>query len=145
MMMNTFVILTLPPHVKNMSIYWSILKTFYNAKKVPIFPPLLINDKLISDFEVKANHFNNFFASKCTPLDNSSKILESQTYLTNTKLSSIIFENKGIINIIRSLSGGKAHGHDNISNRMLKICDSAIIEPLSILFNKNMVGKYLKD
>ena len=62
-MMNTFVILTLPPHVKNMSIYWSILKTFYNAKKVPIFPPLLINDKLISDFEVKASYFNNFFAS----------------------------------------------------------------------------------
>ena len=27
--------------------YWSILKTFYNGKKVPIIPPLLINDKLI--------------------------------------------------------------------------------------------------
>ena len=53
--------------------YWSILKTFYNGKKVPIISPLLINDKLISDFEVKANHFNNFFASQCTPLDDSSK------------------------------------------------------------------------
>ena len=62
-MMNTFAISTLPPHVRNMSIYWPILKTFYNGKKVPIFPPLLINDKLISDFEVKASHFNNFFAS----------------------------------------------------------------------------------
>ena len=68
-------------------------------------------------------------------LDNSSKIPESQTYITNTKLSSTKFENKDIINIIRSLSVGKAHGHDNISIRMLKICDSAIVEPLSILFN----------
>ena len=102
--------------------YRSILKTFYNGK-------------LISDFEVKANHFNNIFASQCTPLDNSSKIHKSQTYITNTKLSSVKFENKDIINIIRSLNVSKAHGHDNISIRMLKICDSAIVEPLSILFN----------
>ena len=29
----------------------------------------------------------------------------------------------------------KTHGHDNISIRMLKIYDTAIIEPLSIIFN----------
>ena len=28
----------------------------------------------------------------------------------------------------------KAHGHDDVSVRMLKICDSAIIKPLSIIF-----------
>ena len=61
--------------------YWSILKTFLNGKKVPIVPPLLINDKLTSDFEVKANHFNNFSASQCTALDNSSTIPEDQTYI----------------------------------------------------------------
>ena len=52
---------------------WSILKTFCSSKKLPLILPLLINDKLISDFAVKANHFNNFFASQCTPLDDSSK------------------------------------------------------------------------
>ena len=52
---------------------WSILKTFYNGKKVTSIPPLLINDKLISDFEVKANYFNSF-AYECTSLDNSSNI-----------------------------------------------------------------------
>ena len=35
---------------------------------------------------------------------NSSEIPENQTYITNTKLSSIKFENKDIINIIRSLA-----------------------------------------
>ena len=25
--------------------YWSILKTFYNGRKIPIIPPLLISDK----------------------------------------------------------------------------------------------------
>ena len=56
----------------------------------------------------------------------SSDIFENRTYVTNTKLSLISFENKHI-NIIKTLSVGKAHSHDNISTKMLKICDSAII------------------
>ena len=40
--------------------YWSILKTFYNGRKIPIIPPLLINDKLEINFEKKAHHFNVF-------------------------------------------------------------------------------------
>ena len=90
---------------------------------------------IISDFEAKANQLNNFFASQCTPLNNNSKIPENQTYKTNTKLSLIKFMNKDIINIIRSLNEDKAHGYDNISIRMLKICDTAIVKPLSIIFN----------
>ena len=103
---------------------------------MPFIPPLQINDKLISDFEVKANHFSNFFSSQCTPLDNSSKTPESQTYIKNTKLSSFNFENRDI---------GKVHGHDNISIRMLKICDSAIAEPLSILLNNCMNQSMFPD
>ena len=41
--------------------YWSILKRFFNGKKVPIIPPLLVNNKLESDFKIKANYFNSFF------------------------------------------------------------------------------------
>ena len=29
--------------------YWSILKTFYSDKKIPIIPPLLIDDKFVTD------------------------------------------------------------------------------------------------
>ena len=47
--------------------YWSILKTFYNGKKIPVIPPLLINNKLVSNFKTKANHFNIFFVFHCTP------------------------------------------------------------------------------
>ena len=111
------------------------MKTFYNGKKVPIIHPLLIDNKIISDFEAKANYFNNFFMSQCTPLNNNSKIPENQIYTTNTKLSLIKFENKDIVNIIRSLNINKAHGHDNISIRMLKVCVTAIVEPLSIILN----------
>ena len=35
--------------------YWSILKIFYNRKKIPVIPPLLIKNKLVSNFKTKAN------------------------------------------------------------------------------------------
>ena len=53
--------------------YWYILKVFYNDKRVPVIPPLLVNNKLVTDFKVKANIFNNLFSKQCTPLANRRK------------------------------------------------------------------------
>ena len=36
--------------------YWSIFKTFANSRKVPVIPPLLINNEFISNFKTKANY-----------------------------------------------------------------------------------------
>ena len=47
--------------------YWSILKQFLYNKKIP---QLLANNKFISDLCIKANLFNDFFASICTPIKN---------------------------------------------------------------------------
>ena len=54
-------------------VYWSILKTFYNGKKIPVIPPFFINNELILDFKMNANHFNSFSASNCTPLGQYQK------------------------------------------------------------------------
>ena len=48
--------------------YCSFLKTFYNEKKVPLFPPLLVKGEFVNDIKTKTNIFNNFFAEQCTPL-----------------------------------------------------------------------------
>ena len=39
--------------MKNAKSYCSLLKHFYNGKKVPIIPPLLIDNRIISDSEKK--------------------------------------------------------------------------------------------
>ena len=52
--------------------YWSILKSFYNDSKIPLIPPLLVNNKFVSDFTEKSNLFNDFFATQCTLLSNNS-------------------------------------------------------------------------
>ena len=44
--------------------YWSIINRFLNNKKIPMIPPVLFEGKLISDFEKKAELFNNHFASQ---------------------------------------------------------------------------------
>ena len=117
--------------------YWSILKTFYNGKKIPLIPPLLVNDKFLTDMKMEADIFNKFFAEQCTPLKNDSKIPINQIFLTQSRLSSLDFNEDEILKIIRVLNIHKAHGHDDISIRMIKICDKSLLKPLTILFQNS--------
>ena len=54
--------------------YWSILKTLLNNKKIPCIPPLLQDNKYVTDFKKKAELFNLFFAKQCSIIDNSSEL-----------------------------------------------------------------------
>ena len=101
--------------------YWSILKTFINGKKIPIIPPLLVNDKFITNFLEKANLFNEFFSKQCQPLQNNSTLPKSNTYHTENRLNDITFDNEKLLKIIQSLDANKAHRYDSISTRMLKL------------------------
>ena len=38
--------------------------------------------------------------------------------------------------MIQNLDPNKAHGHDQISIRMLKLCSNSICKPLEIIFNR---------
>ena len=40
--------------------YWSLLKSFRKGNKVPLIPPLLVNNKTVSDFSEKSKLFNVF-------------------------------------------------------------------------------------
>ena len=57
-------------------------------------------------------------------------------YKTNVRKFSVSINEAKIISIIRKLSPNKAHGCDNISIRMLKICDTVIARPLKISHEK---------
>ena len=119
--------------------YWSILKAFYNNKKVPLIPLLLIEDKFVTDIKTKANIFNKFFADQCTLLKNNSILPTNQIFLTQARLEFLEFNEDEIFKIIRALKINKAHDHDDISIRMIKICDKSLLKPLTILF-KNLTS-----
>ena len=122
--------MTLIPVLNHTGLY----EKLYNGKKIPLILPILINNKLISNFKEKANHFNAFFASQCTPVSNNSTLPLVTTPITDASLSSISFNHQNILNIIHSLNINKAHGYDDISIRLLKMCGSSIVKPQSIIF-----------
>ena len=117
--------------------YWSISKTFYDGRKIPIIPPLLIN-KLETDFKKKAHQFDMFLASKCTPLNNNSVLPDLVDYISTARLSSINFNIVYILKITKSLNVNKAHGYNDISIRMIKLCGQSIVQPLSVIL-KNCI------
>ena len=114
--------------------YWKILKTFVNGTKIPLIPPLLVGNQLVTNFLVKANLFNDYFSQQCMTVDNDSSIPPNITFATEQKLSTLEFCTDDIVKIIKSLDPNKAHGHDEISIRMIKLCATSISKPLSILF-----------
>ena len=105
-------------------------------------PPIIINDKLISDYKEKTNHFNKFFTSHCTSIASDSQIPGSVVFNTEVRFSFITCEDNDILKIIRNLDISKAHGFDDISIRMVKLCDDSLVKPLSIIF-KNCINSGL--
>ena len=120
---------------RNSKAYWSLLKCFLNNKKIPLIPPLFHENKFVTNFLEKAEHFNSFFSKQCFLKNSGSTLPTNMQYLTNNRLSSITSQDD-IAKIIQNLDSGKAHGHENISIRMLKICGSAIYKPLAIIFKQ---------
>ena len=118
--------------------YWSILKTFYSGTKIPLIPPIIIDNKVITNFRGKANVFNNFFASKCMSIVNDSTLPFTIMYRTENKLSTISFKDEDVLKIIKSLNKNKADGHDDISIWLLQSCGAEVVKPLSLIF-KNCI------
>ena len=100
--------------------YWSIINKFLSNKKTPIIPPVLVNGELVSDFEQKANLFNNYFASQCTLIKDGSK-LPNFSYKTEKILISFDIKDGDILPVTKNLNVDKAHGLDQLSIRMIKL------------------------
>ena len=80
-------------------------KTYLSIlKKVPIIPPSLIDDKFVTDIQMKANIFNKFFADQYTLLKNGSVLPTSQMLLTPSRLCTLNFNEEEIMKIISVLS-----------------------------------------
>ena len=86
-------------------------------------------NRFIIDFKEKAELFNSFFSKQCSLITNNSTLATSQSYFHDKRLSTITFSAEDIGKIIWSLNPNKAHGHDNLSIGMFKLCYDAICEP----------------
>ena len=123
--------------------YWSLLKTILNKKKVPCIPPIFHNNKYVTDVKEKSKIFNSFFVNQCSLIPNNSILPSELKLLTEHTLTSCNFFESDILHIINNQDSNKAHGHDMISIRMLKLCGEAICRPLNIIFKTYLnTGKF---
>ena len=109
-------------------------KTLLNGKKIPCIPPLFHGDKFIVDFQKKSEISNSFFAEQYSPISNGSVLPSELPLQADSSLSSCHFTKDDILRIFNNLDPNKAHGHDEISIRTLKICGDTICRPLTITF-----------
>ena len=71
---------------------------------------------------------------QCSLVNNNTELPSVLTKKTCKLLSTVEFSTNDILKITRNLKPNKAHRHDMISIRMLKICDESIYKPLRIIF-----------
>ena len=79
-----------------------------------------------------------FFSSQCSPISNNIVLLSCKYFTTEKWLTTTEFNKDDIFKIIRNLNLNKVRGYNDISIRMLKICDSVVTEPSPVLL-KNCV------
>ena len=82
--------------------HWSILKTFLNNKKMSCIPPLVHDDKFITNFKEKAQIFNNFYCC-CSLINTNSDLPSILSKTTHKLLSTIYFTSDDILKIIKNL------------------------------------------
>ena len=64
--------------------YWRTLHKIINKKQVMNIPPILLDGVFITNFQNKANLFNDFFVQQCSVLRNDSA-LPNMEYKTVVK------------------------------------------------------------
>ena len=125
--------------------YWSTLNKIVNKKKATNIPPLLENGLFVTNFQNKAEIFNNYFVQQCSLNMNDSVLPRSYITRCNNLLETIEIDADKVLRIIRSLDCNKAHGWDDMSVSMVKICDSSIVRPLCLIYETSMHTSLFPD
>ena len=113
--------------------FWSTMNRLIDKKKNINIPRLLENGLFVTNLEAKANIFDEFFVQMYSESSTSST-LPSFTPRSRARLEGFAINREKALRLIRSLDSKKAHGCDEISITMIKICDLSIVEPLCLIF-----------
>ena len=104
-----------------------------NKCKIPRIPQLLVGEKFVTCVKDKATLFNYFFVKQWQPFENAST-LPKFFLRTDKELQSFDISDDEILKILSSLKTNKAHGPDDISVSMIKLCGNDLVLPLKLIF-----------
>ena len=99
---------------------------------------------ILLTFTKKSGIFNSFFADQCSPISNRNVLPSELPLWTDSKLPSCNFTKDDTLRIINNLDPNKAHGPDEISICILKICGDSVCRSLNIIFKTCLcTGEYI--
>ena len=78
--------------------------------------------------------FNCFFAKEYSKAKNCSELPSNIWKKTDKFISTVRFTSDDIATLIQNLDTNKAHGHDMLRNRMLKLCCKSVCKSLDLIF-----------
>ena len=111
---------------------WQTINKILNKNKVTCILLLFEDDAFVTNFQTKAVIFNDHFVQKCSLINNSSQL---PAFITKTSiLETISIDSAKILSLILGLNNNKAHGWDDLSISMIKICDHSIVRPLCLIY-----------
>ena len=115
--------------------YWTILKKLLKKNACSAIPPILYNNNFVVEAEAKCKIFNDLFKNNCNTTSTTST-LPPLFKVTPLSLNRVDFTEDNVTEHIRRLNHNKAHGHDNIPIRILKLFDKSISKPLYSIYRK---------
>ena len=119
--------------------YWSALKKLLKKNITSVIPPILQQGIFVTEAMEKCSIFNIYFKDQCQTIETSSTLPPFQCS-THHSIKNVEFNQNSIMDHVKKLNENKAHGHDEISIKLIKICGNAISKPLFIIF-KNCISK----
>ena len=99
---------------------WRKIKNFLKSKGQRVYPALRLDAKTANTNADKAQLF--------------AESVERHFSILSNIIEDIEVSPRKILELIRRLDSNKAHGCDDVSIAMLKICDEAIVLPLQIIY-----------
>ena len=60
--------------------------------------------------------------------------------MTKDHIQTLYFGKSDVIKLIKALDVSKAHGHDRVSLKIMKICAGSIAHPLTLIFQNLIVA-----
>ena len=117
--------------------WWKTVKVFMNKHNGSSYPPMLIDNQIISDNTAKAEAFNNFFLSHMN-LDGLSAEPDTNGNPIGSHIDNICVTESEVLDLLNNIDTSKATGPDGVTPRLLKEAAPVIYKPLTKLFQLSL-------
>lgn len=101
-------------------------------------PPLSVSGDIVTDDNLKAVTFNNYFRSVFSDVITCDYDHSEVTVNPVVRMSEIYFDVHGIFKLLTKIKQGSVYGPDDIPNTVLKSCADVISRYLTIIFTVSL-------